>query len=65
MKKIILFKTRLLNLDSDALENELSHFIDCVRYNNKPLVSANDGILALELGLKIEELIKEKDRSLI
>ena len=46
--------------DSDALENELSHFIDCVRYNNKPLVSANDGILALELGLKIEELIKEK-----
>ena len=46
--------------DSDALENELIHFIDCIRNNEKPLVSAEDGIAALELGLKIEELINQK-----
>ena len=46
--------------NSDALEAELRHFIDCVKNNRKPLVSAEDGILALELGLKIEELINQK-----
>ena len=46
--------------NSDALENELIHFIDCIRNNKKPLVSAEDGIAALELGLKIEELINQK-----
>lgn len=42
---------------SDALNNELNHFIDCILKNEKPIVGANDGILALELGLKIEKLI--------
>ena len=46
--------------DRDALEAELCHFIDCVRNNKKPLVSSKDGILALELGLKIESLIEQK-----
>ena len=46
--------------DSDALEAELRHFIDCIRNNRKPLVSDKDGILALELGLKIEKLINQK-----
>ena len=46
--------------NSDALENELIHFIDCIRNNKRPLVSAEDGMAALELGLKIEELINQK-----
>jgi len=46
--------------NSDALENELIHFIDCIRNNKRPLVSAEDGMEALELGLKIEELINQK-----
>ena len=46
--------------NTDALEDELSHFIECVRNNVKPRVNAKDGISALELGLKIEELINQK-----
>ena len=46
--------------NSDALEDELNHFIDCIRNNKTPLVSAKDGILALDLGLKIEKLINQK-----
>ena len=45
--------------DEDALESELSHFIDCIINNNMPLVSAIDGIDALKLAVKIEELIKK------
>ena len=45
--------------EGDALEGELSHFIDCIINNDMPLVSANDGIDALKLAVKIEELIKE------
>ena len=45
--------------DEDALESELSHFIDCIINNNMPLVSADDGIEALKLAVKIEELIKK------
>lgn len=45
--------------DEDALESELSHFISCIINNDMPLVSANDGIDALKLAVKIEELIKE------
>tara|TARA_Y100001970_G_scaffold191350_1_gene232661 strand:- start:780 stop:1721 length:942 start_codon:yes stop_codon:yes gene_type:complete len=56
-----LIDSKTLKFDnSDALENELSHFIDCIRNNKKPLVGAEDGIAALELGLKIEELINQK-----
>ena len=42
---------------SDALNNELNHFIDCILKKEKPIVGAKDGILALELGLEIEKLI--------
>ncbi len=45
--------------DEDALESELSHFIHCIINNDIPLVSANDGIDALKLAVKIEKLIKE------
>ena len=45
--------------DEDALESELSHFIHCITNNDIPLVSANDGIDALKLAVKIEKLIKE------
>ena len=45
--------------EEDALESELSHFIGCIINNDIPLVSANDGIDALKLAVKIEELIKE------
>ena len=45
--------------DEDALESELSHFIQCIINNDIPLVSANDGIDALKLAVKIEQLIKE------
>ena len=43
----------------DALENELSHFIDCIINKQTPLVSVDDGIRALEVAIKIEELINE------
>ena len=45
--------------DEDALESELSHFIGCIINNDIPLVSVDDGIDALKLAVKIEELIKE------
>ena len=45
--------------DEDALESELSHFIDCITNNDIPLVSAHDGIDALKLAVTIERLIKE------
>jgi len=45
--------------DEDALESELSHFIDCITNNDIPLVSAHDGIDALKLAVTIEKLIKE------
>ena len=47
---------------TDALEDELSHFIDCILNNSTPLVSGEDGIEALKLGLQIEELINNKKR---
>ena len=46
--------------DEDALESELSHFIDCIINNKVPLVNADDGIEALKLAIKIEDLIKKK-----
>lgn len=49
--------------NTDALEDELNHFIECIRSDTTPLVSAKDGISALELGLKIEELISQKRES--
>ena len=46
--------------NEDALESELYHFIGCIINNNMPLVSVYDGIDALKLAVKIEELIKKK-----
>ena len=46
--------------NTDALEDELNHFVNCIRDNREPLVSAPDGIAALKLGLEIEELINQK-----
>ena len=43
----------------DALENELSHFVNCVISNEVPLVSIDDGIHALKVAIEIEELINE------
>ena len=45
---------------TDALEDELNHFVNCIKNNKEPLVSASDGIAALKLGLEIEELINQK-----
>ena len=45
---------------TDALESELNHFVNCIKNNEEPLVSASDGIAALKLGLEIEELINQK-----
>ncbi|MAV64333.1 MAG: hypothetical protein CBD97_01185 [Pelagibacteraceae bacterium TMED237] len=48
--------------DSDALELELIHFIDCINNNRKPIVSDRDAIKALKLALKIKELINESGK---
>ena len=51
-------KNKKIDFEStDALEDELNHFIDCINKKQKPIVSARDGIMALELGLEIEKLI--------
>ena len=42
-----------------ALENELSHFVDCVINKQTPLVSVDDGIRALEVAIEIEKLINQ------
>ena len=48
--------------DTDALEDELNHFVDCVLNSRTPLVSDQDGIEALKLGMQIEELINNKKK---
>jgi len=42
----------------EPLEEELRHFVNCVREGKKPLVSGEHGRDALELGLEILEKIK-------
>ena len=41
----------------DALNHELLHFIDSIIKDRQPLVSAYDGMSALKLALRVEELI--------
>ena len=48
--------------DTDALEDELNHFVDCILNSRTPLVSDQDGIEALKLGMQIEELINNKKK---
>ena len=43
----------------DALESELSHFVNCIIDNQVPIVNIDDGIRALEVAIEIEELINE------
>ena len=45
---------------NDALDDELSHFIDCIIESKVPLVSATDGVDALKLAIEIEKLINKK-----
>ena len=45
---------------NDALDDELSHFIDCIIESKVPIVSATDGVDALKLAIEIEKLINKK-----
>ena len=47
--------------DNDALDDELSHFIDCIIESRVPLVSVEDGVAALKLAIEIEKLISIKE----
>jgi predicted dehydrogenase len=47
------------NLDQgDALKAEIESFLDCVRTGSKPLVSGEDGLMALRTASRITELIR-------
>ena len=50
--------------NNDALDDELSHFIECIIKNETPIVSVDDGIDALKLAVEIEDLINGKQDSL-
>ena len=50
--------------NNDALDDELSHFIDCIIKNENPIVSVDDGIDALKLAVKIQDLINSKQSQL-
>lgn len=53
--KMIKYNTK----DQDLLTQELTHFIDCIENNKEPLVSAQDGLKALELAYRILESANE------
>jgi UDP-N-acetylglucosamine 3-dehydrogenase len=42
----------------EPLRAELEHFIECVRKNEKPVVSGEDGIIALKIAIKTIESFK-------
>lgn len=42
----------------EPLKKELEHFIDCIRRDKEPLVSGKEGKAALEIALKIAQIIK-------
>jgi len=44
--------------DSDALEDELTTFVECVRLREKPPVSAEDGVAAIALAEQIVDGVK-------
>jgi len=46
--------------NNDALDDELSHFLNCISNNKTPLVSSYDGVQALKLAIEIENLINRK-----
>lgn len=43
--------------ESDALQAEINHFIDCIQHNTTPLVSGVAGRHALETAIKITDLL--------
>ena len=45
----------------DALQDELRHFIDCVRNGEKPIVGGRDGAAALKIALEISRQIREME----
>jgi predicted dehydrogenase len=47
------------NLDQgDALRAEIESFLSCIRLGTAPVVSGEDGLLALETASRITELIR-------
>jgi len=44
----------------DALEQELSSFVDCIQKNQKPLVSGKEATEALQIALQITKQINDK-----
>jgi predicted dehydrogenase len=44
-----------------ALEKETHHFIDCIRDQQDPLVSANDGLVAVKIALAAEESARNNE----
>lgn len=59
-------KTEYQTIDikkTDALRDELTEFIDCVRSKGEPSVSGEEGRAALEVALKIQKKIEEAQRA--
>ena len=48
----IYFENPQIN-DSNAIQEELEHFAECIQQNKKPLVSLHDGAKALEVAHQI------------
>ena len=48
--------------DGDALQTEIAAFIECVKTGEKPLVSGEDGLRALETATRITELLEAQDQ---
>ena len=46
--------------NGDALQEEIKHFIQCIRTGEKPWVSGEDGKRALETAIKITDLLKKQ-----
>ena len=47
----------------DALEQELSSFVDCIKKNEKPLVSGKEATEALRIALEITNEIKKSNNA--
>ncbi len=47
--------------NGDAIQEEIKHFIQCIRTGADPLVSGEDGKRALETAIKITDLLKNKE----
>ena len=45
----------------DALQSEILHFLDCVEHKERPSVSGEAGLAALELALHIQEAVRGQE----